>query len=237
MEALKHDSGNVGKVVVIPGRAGGRLCKILNLVTKKGIPVEFKDRTYLDKLAGNKSHQGIVGLCRTFTYASVDEVVAHRHESFKNDLILVLDRITDPQNLGSLIRTAYCCGANGVVIPEKRAASVTGTVMKASAGAAQHIPIAMVTNLSRTIEYLKKRGFWIYGADAHYGKEIYNHDFDGHIVLVMGSEGKGMEQLIRRSCDFLVSIPLMGIVDSLNVSVAAGIIMHEILRKRHSLQN
>jgi 23S rRNA (guanosine2251-2'-O)-methyltransferase len=231
MEAFKHGSVNIEKVIVAPGRRGERLCKILNLAREKGIPVEFKDRTYIDRLAGNKSHQGIIGLCKAFTYASVDEVVAHRHESFKNDLILILDGITDPQNLGSLIRTAHCCGANGVIIPEKRAVSVTGAVMKASAGAAQYTPVAMVVNLSRTIEYLKKKGFWIYGADAHYGKEICNHDFDGHIGLVMGSEGKGISPLIKKGCDFLVSIPLMGNVDSLNVSVAAGIIMYEILKK------
>ena len=242
MEAFRHGSINIEKVVVAPGRGGEPLRKILNLAREKDIPVEFKDRTYIDRLAGNKSHQGIIGLCKAFSNASVDEVVAHRHESFKNDLILILDGITDPQNLGSLIRTAHCCGANGVIIPEKRAVSVTGTVMKASAGAAQYTPIAMVVNLFRTIEYLKKKGFWIYGAAAHfnghdgawpssYAKEICNHDFDGHIGLVMGSEGKGISPLIKKGCDFLVSIPLMGNVDSLNVSVAAGIIMYEILRK------
>ena len=231
MEALKDDRGNIEKVICTRGRNGERLRKILNLVTEKGIPVEVKDRTYIDRLAGNKSHQGIIGLCKTFHYASVDEVVAHRHELFKNDLILILDGITDPQNLGSLIRTAHCCGANGVIIPEKRAATITGAVMKASAGAAQYTPIVRVVNLSRTIECLKKKGFWIYGADAHYGREIWTHNFDGHIGLVMGSEGEGIRPIIRKSCDFLVSIPLMGNVDSLNVSVAAGIIMYEILRK------
>lgn len=231
VEALSCENSNVEKIIVAPGRKGERLGEILDMVARKGIPLEFKDRTYIDRLAGNTSHQGIVGLCRTFTYASVDEVVAHRHGSFENDLILILDGITDPRNLGSLIRTAHCCGANGVIIPEKRAVSVTGTVMKASAGAAQHIPVAMVVNVSRTIEYLKKKGFWIYGADTVCGQGVCNHDFNGHVGLVMGSEGKGISPLIKKSCDFLVSIPLMGRVDSLNVSVAAGIIMYEILRK------
>ena len=235
-EALSCGNSNVEKIVIASGRKKERLSEILALVAREGISLEFKDRAYIDRLAGNTFHQGIVGLCRTFTYASVDEVVAHRHVSFEKDLILILDGITDPQNLGSLIRTAHCCGANGVIIPEKRAVSVTGTVMKASAGAVQHIPVAMVVNISRTIEYLKKKGFWIYGADVVCGREICKHDFSGHIGLVMGSEGKGISPLIKRGCDFLVSIPLMGKVDSLNVSVAAGVIMYEILRKRGKAQ-
>jgi len=230
-EALKNNRGNIEKVVVTPGREGERLREILNLVTKHDVPVEFKEKNHLNRLAGNKSHQGVIALCKTFSYASVDSLIANHQGLYKNNLILILDGITDPQNLGSLIRTAHCCGANGVIIPEKRAASVTGSVMKASAGAAQYTPVAMVVNLLRTIEYLKKKGFWIYGADANDGRDIHTHNFDGHIGLVMGSEGEGIRPLIRKNCDFLVSIPLTGEIDSLNVSVAAGIIVYEILRK------
>jgi 23S rRNA (guanosine2251-2'-O)-methyltransferase len=161
----------------------------------------------------------------------VDEVIAHRHEKSKYDLVVLLDSVTDPQNLGSIIRTAHCCGANGVIIPENRAASVTASVAKASAGAFQYLPVAMVVNLVRTIEYLKERGFWIYGADAEAQSDIRTPDYERHIALVMGSEGRGIRPLIRKKCDFLISIPMRGQVASLNVSVAAGVILFEILRK------
>jgi 23S rRNA (guanosine2251-2'-O)-methyltransferase len=171
-----------------------------------------------------------LGLCETFDYSSVDDIIANRRDDFKKNLILILDSITDPQNLGSLIRTAHCCGANGVIIPENRSASVTASVMKASAGAAHHIPVAVVVNLSNTLLYLKEKGFWIYGTDPVSGKYVSTLDYEGHIGLVMGSEGKGMRPLIKKKCDFLLSIPIMGKIDSLNVSVAAGIILYEILR-------
>jgi 23S rRNA (guanosine2251-2'-O)-methyltransferase len=160
----------------------------------------------------------------------VDDIITNRHPDFKYNLILILDGITDPQNLGTLIRTAHCCGANGVIIPENRSASVTGTVIKASAGAANHTPIARVVNLSNAIDYLKEQGFWIYGTDPATGKDFGSFDYDGHIGLVMGSEGTGMRPLIRKKCDFRLLIPTKGKIDSLNVSVAAGIILYEILR-------
>ncbi len=147
-------------------------------------------------------------------------------------LVILLDSITDPQNLGSIIRTAHCCGANGVIIPENRSASVTASVAKASAGAVYCLPTAMVVNMVRTIEYLKEKGFWIYGAAAESEVSIHAPDYEGDIGLVLGSEGKGIRPLIRRKCDFLISIPMRGQVASLNVSVAAGIIIHEIFRKR-----
>ena len=145
--------------------------------------------------------------------------------------MVLLDSVTDPQNLGSIIRTAHCCGANGVIIPENRAASVTASVAKASAGAVHYLPTAMVVNLVRTIEYLKEKGFWIYGADCGVGSDIHAPDYEGNIGLVMGSEGRGIRPLIRKKCDFLISIPMRGQVASLNVSVAAGVILYEILRK------
>ncbi len=154
------------KIVVAEGRGGEAVQKILKLAAEHGIPVEFGGRERVEKLAPRQVHQGVVGLCREHAYATVDEVIANRHEKSKYDLVVLLDSVTDPQNLGSIIRTAHCCGANGVIIPENRAASVTASVAKASAGAVQYLPTAMVVNLVRTIEYLKERGFWIYGADA-----------------------------------------------------------------------
>jgi 23S rRNA (guanosine2251-2'-O)-methyltransferase len=230
LEDLKSQTGRVSKIIVAQGRGGEAFQKVLNLAKQKGIHIEFRERSYLDRKAGQGSHQGIVGFCEPFVYASVDDVIANRHPDFKYNLILILDGITDPQNLGTLIRTAHCCGANGVIIPENRSALVTGTVIKASAGAANHTSIARVVNLSNTIDYLKEKGFWIYGTDPASGKDFGSFDYDGHIGLVMGSEGTGMRPLIRKKCDFLLSIPTIGKIDSLNVSVAAGIILYEILR-------
>jgi len=146
--------------------------------------------------------------------------------------VLVLNGVTDPQNLGALIRTAHCLGVNGIIIPENRAAAVTAAVVKASAGAAHRTPVAQVVNLARTIEYLQERGFWIYGADAGGDTDIEKFDDNGPVALVMGSEGKGLSPLVRKKCDFLLCIPMVGVVGSLNVSVAAGIILYEILKKQ-----
>ena len=219
------------KVVVVDGRGGNEVRKILKLAAEHGLPVEFGGRERVEKLAPRQVHQGVAAICRAHAYATVDEVIAHRHEKSKYDLVVLLDSVTDPQNLGSIIRTAHCCGANGVIIPENRAASVTASVSKASAGAVQYLPTAMVVNLVRTIEYLKERGFWIYGADAVARMDIQAPDYEGNIALVMGSEGRGIRPLIRKKCDFLISIPMRGQVASLNVSVAAGVILFEILRK------
>jgi 23S rRNA (guanosine2251-2'-O)-methyltransferase len=219
------------KVVVADRRGGNEVRKILKLAAEHGISVEFGGREQVEKLAPRQVHQGVAAICRAHAYATVDEVIAHRHEKSKYDLVVLLDSVTDPQNLGSIIRTAHCCGANGVIIPENRAASVTASVAKASAGAVQYLPTAMVVNLVRTIEYLKERGFWIYGADAVARMDIQAPDYEGNIALVMGSEGRGIRPLIRKKCDFLISIPMRGQVASLNVSVAAGVILFEILRK------
>jgi 23S rRNA (guanosine2251-2'-O)-methyltransferase len=231
LEVLLSHPAMLEKIVVADGRGGDEVRKILRLAAEHGIPHEFGGRERLEKLAPHQVHQGVAGICRVQEYATVDEVIAHRHEKSKYDLVVLLDSVTDPQNLGSIIRTAHCCGANGVIIPENRAASVTASVAKASAGAVQYLPTAMVVNLVRTIEYLKTRGFWIYGADAEAQMDLDAPDYQGNIALVMGSEGRGIRPLIRKKCDFLISIPIRGEVASLNVSVAAGVILFGILRK------
>ncbi len=169
---------------------------------------------------------------KSFVYADLDVLIKNRNKLFNFDLILVLDSIMDPQNLGSIIRTAHCLGANGVVIPEDRAAPVTAAVIKASAGSVGQIPVTRVVNLAQTIEYLKNKGFWIFGADAHDGSNLREMDFNCHVVLVLGGEAKGIRPLVKKKCDFLLTIPMMGNFDSLNVSVAAGIIQYEILSQR-----
>jgi len=230
LEILKGHDRIIRKLVIASGKKGDSIRKILYLAKMNGIPVEFRDRDYLDRQTGGKNHQGVVGFSEDFAYVTVDDIIAHRHGEFKNNLILILDGITDPQNLGSLIRTAHCFGANGVIIPKDRSASITASVMKASSGAAGYTPVAVEINLSNTIAYLKAQGFWIYGADAEKGQNMRTIDYMENIAVVMGNEGKGIRPLIRKKCDFLLSVPMRGKIDSLNVSVAAGIILHEIVR-------
>jgi 23S rRNA (guanosine2251-2'-O)-methyltransferase len=234
-EILRSEGGDVRKIVVAEGRRGEDVKKILELASARGVPVEIRKREDLDRQAGTAAHQGVLCLCGEFAYASLEKIVANRHPAFPGSLVLLLDGIEDPQNLGSLIRTAHCFGANGVVIPRDRAAGITPAVIKASAGAASHIPVARVVNLIQAIEFLKEKSFWIYGADAGADTDLKTIHFEGNMGLVMGSEGKGMRPLVRKHCDVLLSIPLFGQLDSLNVSVAAGILLHEIRRGNHPL--
>ncbi len=230
-EALRLEPCRIMSLAVASGRMKEALHAILNLAEAKRIPVEFKEKKEIDKLTGYGLHQGVVGFYPSFDYADLNQIMERRHPGFLYHLVLLLDGITDPQNLGALIRTAHCHGANGVIIPEHRSAPVTAAVIKASAGAALLTPVARVVNLSRAMEDLKKQGFWIYGADTHTGQNIHGMTCRGHIGLVMGSEGRGIRPLIRKQCDFLVSVPMFGKVDSLNVAVAAGIILNDIVRK------
>ncbi|MBN1547812.1 MAG: RNA methyltransferase, partial [Syntrophaceae bacterium] len=192
LEAMRIGRGDVEKVIVMKSKSGKPFQGILQMATQKGIPVEFRERAYLERMAPGDLHQGVIGLCRDYRYADVDQIINNRHALMNRDLILMLDSITDPQNLGSLIRTAHCLGANGVIIPEHRAASVTASAVKASAGTAYYIPVALVDNLVNTLEYLKTKGFWIYGAHASAGQDIRTVTFDEKVVLIMGSEGKGI---------------------------------------------
>ncbi|MBP7233355.1 MAG: 23S rRNA (guanosine(2251)-2'-O)-methyltransferase RlmB [Syntrophaceae bacterium] len=220
------------KIIIAGGRGGLSVKEIIDSARQKKIPVEWKERQYLDELTGRSDHQGIVGFRDSFAYADLDDLLKNRSPHFLQDLILILDSILDPQNLGSIIRSAHCLGANGVIIPTDRAASVTPAVIKASAGSAEQLPVARVTNLSQTIDYLKEKGFWVFGADAHGEKNIRVQNFHSPVVLVLGSESKGIRPLLKKKCDFLVTIPMAGNFDSLNVAVAAGIIQYEIFLQR-----
>ena len=229
---LRQKQSGLEKIIVASGKSGSSLKEIIKLASQKEITVEFQHRRYLDDLAGCPDHQGVVGLRPPFVYAHIDDIITNRSKSINYDLILILDSIMDPQNLGSIIRTAHCWGTNGVVIPTDRAASVTAAVIKASAGSAEQIPIARETNLAQSIDYLKEKGFWVFGADAHEGQNFKELDFNCHTVLVMGGEEKGIRPLVKKKCDFLLSIPLAGNFDSLNVGVATGIIQYEIFCQR-----
>jgi len=220
------------RIIIAEGRSGSSVKEIIEVARQKKVPVEWRHRQSLDELTGRTDHQGIVGFRDSFVYADLNVLLENRNPCMSHDLILMLDGILDPQNLGSIIRSAHCLGANGVVIPSDRAASVTATVMKASAGSAERLPIARVTNLSRTIDDLKDKGFWVFGAEAHDGKDIREHNFNVPAVLVLGSEERGIRTLVKKKCDFLVTIPMAAKFDSFNVAVAAGIIQYAILLHR-----
>ncbi len=233
-DLLRQNKDGWGKIVIASGRNGSSIREIIEMARTGKIPLEFSERKSLDKLAGTPDHQGIVAFYKSFVYADLDEVIKNRNQHFNFDLIVVLDSIMDPQNLGSIIRTAHCMGANGVVIPEDRAAQVTAAVIKASAGSVGQIPVSKVVNLAQSLDYLKEKGFWVFGADAHEGSHLKDTDFICSVVLVLGGEEKGLRQLVKKKCDFLITIPMAGNFDSLNVSVAAGMMLYEIIRQREN---
>ena len=229
LERIRQGGQGISEIIVATGKKGVAVDEILSWASVRNIPVTCKDKSYLDHVSGGSVHQGIAAFCAAYGYVTIDDLIANNTTA---NLILMLDGITDPHNLGALIRTAHCLGVKGVVIPENRAAAVTATVIKSSAGAAHWLPVTREINLTRTIDYLKERGFWIYGADADQGTDVNRFSDTGPVCLVMGSEGRGIRPLIRKKCDFLLSIPMAGKLHSLNVSVAAGIILYEMARKQ-----
>lgn len=229
-EALKARGRSFEWVGVAKERNDLRLQRVIEECRKIGIAVRFLPRPELDRLAGNNAHQGIVAVTSSKQYTDLDDLIAAKRG--EHSLIVVLDGVEDPHNLGAILRTADAAGASGVVIPERRAAGVTGTVAKVSAGASQHLPVAKVTNIARTIEELKSKDFWSVGLDENGGQSYDTVDYKMNCAIVLGAEGKGLHDLVKKKCDFLVSIPMLGQVPSLNVSVAAGIVLYEAVRQR-----
>jgi len=231
-EALKARGRAFAWVGMAKERHDIRLQRLIEDCRKLGVPVRFVSRVELDRMAGNAAHQGVVAVTSAKQYNDLDDVIAARRAKYS--LLIVLDGVEDPHNLGAILRTADAAGANGIVIPERRAASVTGTVTKASAGASEHMPIAKVTNIARTVEELKEKNIWTVGLDER-GPQTYDAmDYNMDCALVVGAEGKGLHDLVKRKCDFLVSIPMLGKVPSLNVSVAAAVVLYEIVRQRRN---
>jgi 23S rRNA (guanosine2251-2'-O)-methyltransferase len=213
------------RLVVAQGAGGPRLQEIIDMARRAGVPVRFEPRAALDRLAGSSAHQGVVALGAARQYAGLDAAAAC-------ELVVALDGVEDPHNLGAIIRTAHAAGAGAVIIPERRAATLTDVVGKAAAGALEHLPVVKVTNINRTLEELKDRGFWIYGLDER-GTETYDRaEFATPTALVFGGEGKGLHEQVRKHCDALVRIPMAGQISSLNVSVAAGVVLFEWKRRR-----
>lgn len=231
-EAIKARGRGFQWVGLARERHDLRLQRIIEECRKLGVPVRFLQRTELDRMAGNAAHQGVVAVTSAKQYSGLDDVIEAKRGG--HSLILVLDGVEDPHNFGAILRTADAAGADGVVIPERRAAGVTGVVTKASAGASEHLPVARVTNIARTVEELKERNIWVVGLDERGPKTYDAIDYNMDCALVLGAEGKGVHDLVRRKCDILVSIPMLGKVSSLNVSVAAGVVLYEIVRQRRN---
>ncbi|MGI6112875.1 MAG: 23S rRNA (guanosine(2251)-2'-O)-methyltransferase RlmB [Mahellales bacterium] len=234
LEALR--AGRIiRKIILAQGiKEDAVIREIITSAQKNSIPIQRVDRQKIFDLSGSDVHQGIIAETEPYKYKTLEDIIDKAKAGQRPPFIIVLDRITDPHNLGSIIRTAEGCGAHGVIIPQRNACGITPTVIKASAGAVEHIPVTRVVNITRTLNRLKQQGFWIIGADME-GSPYYSADLTGPIALVLGSEGQGIGRLVKESCDLLVSIPMMGRVQSLNVSVAGAILMYEVLRQRRDI--
>ena len=231
IEALRAGRA-IDKIFIAKGDVDKTLGHIASKARDKGIVVVECDRKKLDFMSQTHAHQGVIALCAVREYCTVEDIFAVAEERGEKPFIIVCDEISDPHNLGAIIRSAECAGAHGVIIPKRRSAGLTAIVDKASAGAAEHMAIARVPNIPAAIKELKDRGLWVYGTAADGQSDLWHTDFTGNVALVIGSEGDDMGRLVRESCDFIVSLPMKGQVSSLNASAAAAIVMYEVLRQR-----
>jgi 23S rRNA (guanosine2251-2'-O)-methyltransferase len=222
------------RIVVARGRHGDRVGEVMRLAKSRGVPVRFEDRQQLDRLAGTREHQGIAALAAAKPVVELEDLLQTKRGQSADGFLVLLDGVEDPHNVGAIVRSALAAGAQGVVIPERRAAGLSDTVERASAGALAHLPVARVKNLVRAMEQTKEAGYWLVGLDERAEKNYTEVDLKGSVGIVLGREGEGLHELTRKRCDFLVSIPTAGPVRSLNVSVAAGIILFETVRQRRA---
>ena len=232
IEALKGKR-RVEEVFILKSAQGKVIDKIYNLAHKENIPIKKTTRDELDGLAKSHAHQGVIAFAQSLDYLSLDDLIAQATENSAAPFFILLDEIQDPHNFGSILRTAEAAGVDGIIIPKRRAVGYTPIVVKTSAGAVEYLPVAQVTNLARTIDRLKEEGFWIAGADLEAEQSCYEADLTGSLGLVIGSEGSGMRRLVKEKCDFLIKMPMEGQIESLNASVAAGILTYESLRQRN----
>lgn len=221
----------IDKILVARGEKSGAVVGILAKAKQKQIPIKEVDRTKLDYITGNTNHQGIVAFAAVKEYSTVEEIFEYAESLGEMPFIVVLDEVEDPHNLGAIIRTAECAGVHGVIVPKRRSASLSYTVGKASAGAVEYMRVARVTNIASLLDELKQRGVWVYGADMD-GTDYRKCDFSGACAIVIGNEGKGISRLVREKCDVIVSLPMKGRINSLNASVAAGILMYSAMNNR-----
>jgi len=233
LEALNHEKP-IDRVLVRCDQGKqveGTLRLIVAKARERKIVVQEVDRKKLDELSETGHHQGIMALCPAVPYFEISDILQIAKDRGELPFVFVLDGVTDPHNLGAVMRTAEAAGAHGIIIPKRRSVGLTGTVAKTSAGAINHMAVARVNNITRALDELKKAGVWITCADMG-GQSIFEANFDGAMALVLGAEGEGVSRLVRENCDFIVSIPMLGKIESLNVSVAAGILAYEVVRKR-----
>lgn len=231
IEALRAER-TIDKILIQKGKIEGSILQIIALAKEKGIVIQETEKAKLDELSNVGSHQGVIAYVSQYDYVEVEDILEYAKEKDEHPFIVILDEITDPHNLGSVIRSANAAGVHGIIIPKRRAVGLSSVVAKSSAGAIEYAKVAKVSNISQTMEFLKKQGVWIVGTDAGGDKTYYKSDLKGPIAVVIGSEGEGMGRLVKENCDYLVSIPMKGQITSLNAGVAAGILMFEIVRQR-----
>lgn len=229
---LLESGKDINKIYVTRGEKHGSINKILAIARERKIIVVEKDKRQMDEMAQEENYQGVIAIVPPFEYVEIEDILNTAKERNEDPFVLILDGIEDPHNLGSIIRTAETAGVHGIIIPKRRAASVNSTVNKASAGAVEHMKIARVTNISDSIEELKQVGLWICGTDISAEKYYYNQDLTGPLGIVIGNEGKGISEKVKKNCDFNVKIPMKGKVTSLNASVSTGIIIYEAVKQR-----
>ena len=231
VKELLAEGRDVEKIYVQKGEREGSINVLIGLAAERKIPLIELDRQKMDKMCGNLRHQGIIAMASEQNYSSVEQILEYARERGEAPFIVLLDGVEDPHNLGAIIRSAECMGAHGIIIPKRRAVGLTPTVAKSSAGAIMHMKIAKVTNLSQTIDELKEEGLWFYAADMD-GDSIYESNLTGAVGIVLGSEGEGISRLVKEKCDFVISIPMYGNVNSMNVSCAAAVILSEVAHQK-----
>ncbi|EMG26820.1 RNA methyltransferase [Listeria fleischmannii 1991] len=226
---------DIHKIMIAEGSQKGVMKQIIGLAKERGVEVRFVPKVKVDKVVPH-ANQGVVAQVAAYQYFELDDLFRAASEKDEKPFFIILDELEDPHNLGSIMRTADSIGAHGIIIPKRRSVSLTQTVAKASTGAIEYVPVVRVTNIAKTIEELQKRGLWIFGTDASGSSDYRTMDADLPLALVIGSEGRGMSRLVREKCDFLIHLPMIGKVTSLNASVAASILLYEVYRKRNPLE-
>lgn len=229
---LLESGKDINKIFIQSGEKNGSITKLIAKAKEKKIVMVEVQKSKLDEMSETKNHQGVIAIVPPFEYCDVYDILEYAKEKKEKPFIIILDGIEDPHNLGSIIRTAETSGAHGIIIPKRRAVAVNATVAKTSAGAVEHVKIARVSNINDTIKYLKENGVWIYGTDGEAKNMYYKQDFRDSTAIIIGSEGIGMSDLVKKNCDGLVKIPMKGKINSLNASVSAGIVMYEVVKQR-----
>lgn len=229
---LLESKKDINKIFIAKGEKHGSINKIIAIAKEQRVVIVEKDRKQLEEMSQTQNCQGVIAIVPPYEYCEVEDIMKTAKERKEDPFIIILDGIEDPHNLGSIIRTAETAGVHGIIIPKRRAATVNSTVNKASAGAVEHMKIARVTNISDTIEELKREGLWICGTDVETNKYYYNQDLKGSIGIVIGNEGKGISEKVKKNCDFLVKIPMQGKIESLNAAVSTGIVVYEVVKQR-----